>query len=81
MDRKGYVRIVGRAKEIIIRGGTNIYPREIEEILIKNPYIAEAAVSNSGCIWEKRFRKLILSSRSVDYLMIVWEKVFVPGSS
>ncbi|XP_074594867.1 medium-chain acyl-CoA ligase ACSF2, mitochondrial-like [Brevipalpus obovatus] len=44
MDSKGYVKIVGRAKEIIIRGGTNIYPREIEEILITNPYISEAAV-------------------------------------
>ncbi|XP_074593709.1 putative acyl-CoA synthetase YngI [Brevipalpus obovatus] len=44
MDRNGYIRIVGRTKEIIIRGGINVYPKEIEEVLITNPYIANAAV-------------------------------------
>ena len=32
MDEEGYVKIVGRLKEMVIRGGENIYPREIEEI-------------------------------------------------
>lgn len=45
MDARGYIRIVGRTKEIIIRGGINIYPKEIEEVLISHPYIADAAVS------------------------------------
>lgn len=44
IDENGYVRIVGRKKELIIRGGFNIYPRELEEALHQHPVIAEAAV-------------------------------------
>ncbi len=40
----GYFRITGRAKEMIIRGGENIYPREIEEFLYTNPKIADVHV-------------------------------------
>jgi len=44
MDADGYVRITGRLKEMIIRGGENIYPREIEEFLFTHPKVAEVAV-------------------------------------
>ena len=44
MDADGYVRITGRLKEMIIRGGENIYPREIEDFLFTHPKIAEVAV-------------------------------------
>ncbi|MBC7253700.1 MAG: long-chain fatty acid--CoA ligase [Actinobacteria bacterium] len=44
MDSDGYLFIVGRKKDLIIRGGFNIYPREIEEILVSHPLISEAAV-------------------------------------
>jgi acyl-CoA synthetase (AMP-forming)/AMP-acid ligase II len=44
MDEKGYIQIVGRKKEMIIRGGYNIYPREIEEIFYKHPSVLEAAI-------------------------------------
>ncbi|MGD2173751.1 MAG: AMP-binding protein [Gammaproteobacteria bacterium] len=44
MDEEGYVRITGRLKEMIIRGGENIYPREIEDFLFTHPKIAEVAV-------------------------------------
>jgi fatty-acyl-CoA synthase len=44
MDEAGYVRIVGRVKEMIIRGGENLSPLEIESFLITHPAIAEAAV-------------------------------------
>ena len=37
MDASGYVRIVGRIKDMIIRGGENIYPREVEEFLYQHP--------------------------------------------
>ena len=37
MDEEGYVNIVGRIKDMIIRGGENIYPREIEEFLYSHP--------------------------------------------
>jgi long-chain acyl-CoA synthetase len=44
MDEDGYIYIVDRKKEMIIRGGYNIYPREIEEILYKHKAVLEAAV-------------------------------------
>jgi fatty-acyl-CoA synthase len=44
MDEHGYVRITGRLKEMIIRGGENIYPREIEDVIFTHPAVAEVAV-------------------------------------
>lgn len=44
MDDEGYVRIVGRIKDMIIRGGENIYPREVEEFLYQHPAISEVQV-------------------------------------
>ncbi|HQS69389.1 MULTISPECIES: AMP-binding protein [unclassified Novosphingobium] len=44
MDANGYVRITGRIKDMIIRGGENIYPREIEEFLLTHPAVQDAQV-------------------------------------
>ena len=44
MDKEGYVSITGRLKDLIIRGGENIYPLEIEEVLFTHPKVAEVAV-------------------------------------
>jgi acyl-CoA synthetase (AMP-forming)/AMP-acid ligase II len=44
MDERGYCRIAGRIKEMIIRGGENVYPAEIEAVLLSHPAVAEAAV-------------------------------------
>jgi fatty-acyl-CoA synthase len=44
MDADGYVQITGRLKEMIIRGGENIYPREIEDFLFTHPKVAAVAV-------------------------------------
>ncbi|MBW1697960.1 MAG: long-chain fatty acid--CoA ligase [Deltaproteobacteria bacterium] len=44
MDADGYIYIVDRKKDIIIRAGYNVYPREIEEVLYLHPQVAEAAV-------------------------------------
>jgi long-chain acyl-CoA synthetase len=44
MDEEGYFFIVDRKKDIIIRGGMNIYPREIEEVLFTHPGVLEVAV-------------------------------------
>lgn len=44
MDDEGYVNIVGRIKDMIIRGGENVYPREIEEFLYKHPQIQDVQV-------------------------------------
>lgn len=44
VDEKGYIRINGRKKEMIIRGGFNIYPREVEEVLYKHDSVLETAI-------------------------------------
>ena len=44
MDEDGYLNIVGRSKDMVIRGGENIYPREVEEFLHTHPAVLEAAV-------------------------------------
>ncbi|XP_076352415.1 medium-chain acyl-CoA ligase ACSF2, mitochondrial-like [Tachypleus tridentatus] len=61
MDQDGYVSIVGRFKDLIIRGGENIYPREIEEFLYMHPEVAEVHVvglpdkrmGEEVCAWVK----------------------------
>lgn len=44
IDNEGYVSIVGRSKDLIISGGFNVYPKEIEEIIDDNPEVLESAV-------------------------------------
>jgi fatty-acyl-CoA synthase len=61
MNENGYVRITGRIKDMIIRGGENIYPREIEEFLFTHPDISEvqvfgvpdAKMGEEVCAWIK----------------------------
>jgi fatty-acyl-CoA synthase len=44
IDELGYCNIVGRVKDMIIRGGENVYPREIEEFLYRHPAVFDVAV-------------------------------------
>ena len=44
MDEEGYVNIVGRIKDMVIRGGENIYPREVEEYLYRHPAVSDVQV-------------------------------------
>jgi long-chain acyl-CoA synthetase len=44
LDSDGFLYIVERKKDLVIRGGFNIYPREVEEVLYAHPAVAEAAV-------------------------------------
>ena len=44
MDARGYCTVEGRLKDMIIRGGENIYPRELEELLFRHPKVGEVAV-------------------------------------
>jgi fatty-acyl-CoA synthase len=52
MDEEGFVNIVGRSKDMIIRGGENVYPREIEEFLYTHPAIVDVQVIG---VPDKRF--------------------------
>ena len=61
MDFEGYVKVVGRIKDMIIRGGENIYPQEVEEQCLFHPAIEDAAVfgvsndyyGEEVCAWVK----------------------------
>ena len=44
MDAEGFLTIRDRSKDMIISGGSNIYPREIEEVLLRHPAVAECSV-------------------------------------
>ena len=44
LDAQGYLTLVDRSKDLIISGGSNIYPREVEEVLLRHPQVREAAV-------------------------------------
>jgi malonyl-CoA/methylmalonyl-CoA synthetase len=44
VDEDGYIHILGRSKELIVTGGLNVYPREVEEVLLGHPAVAEVAV-------------------------------------
>ena len=44
MDERGYVAVTGRVKEMIIRGGENLFPAEIENAMLEHPFVAEVAV-------------------------------------
>ena len=48
MDERGYCKVEGRMKDMIIRGGENIYPREIEALLFQHPTVGEVAVVEDG---------------------------------
>jgi fatty-acyl-CoA synthase len=73
MDEKGYVRITGRIKDMIIRGGENVYPREIEEFLLSHPAIADAQVfgisdekyGEEVCVWVIAKQGLTITSEEV----------------
>ena len=59
MDDEGYLKIVGRSKDMIIRGGENIYPREIEEFLYGHDAIADAAVYG---VPDARYGEVVMAS-------------------
>lgn len=44
MDSRGYMRVTGRVKDMIIRGGENLFPAEIENVLLEHPAVAEVAI-------------------------------------
>jgi malonyl-CoA/methylmalonyl-CoA synthetase len=47
-DPDGYLRLVGRAKDLIITGGLNVYPREVEDVFLEHPAVAEVAVAGTA---------------------------------
>lgn len=77
MDAEGYVQIVGRSKELIIRGGENIYPREIEDRLYDHPAVQDAAVfgvdseryGEEVCAWVKLRPDQMVSEEEIKHFL------------
>jgi fatty-acyl-CoA synthase len=44
MDERGYLKIVGRLKDVVIRGGENVYPREVEDVIFTHPAVSQVSV-------------------------------------
>ncbi|MDO6464687.1 AMP-binding protein [Pseudoalteromonas carrageenovora] len=73
MDSEGFVSIVGRIKDMIIRGGENVYPREIEEVLYTYPGIQDAAIfgisdekyGEEVCAWIQPKEDAILDEQAI----------------
>ena len=59
VDGNGYFKVTGRIKDMIIRGGENVYPREIEEFLIKNPLVMDVHVVG---IPDKKYGEQVLAA-------------------
>jgi acyl-CoA synthetase (AMP-forming)/AMP-acid ligase II len=60
-DEQGFIYIVGRKKDMIITGGENVYPREIEEVLYRHPAVAEAAVIGvPDDLWIERVHAVVV---------------------
>jgi long-chain acyl-CoA synthetase len=61
MDNQGYVYILDRTKDMIISGGANVYPREVEEVLIQHPAVSEACVVGvPHQIWGEAVKALVV---------------------
>ncbi len=62
-DEEGYIFLVDRKKDMIISGGVNIYPREIEEVLIRHPAIAECAVVGiEDSYWGEKVKAFLVAA-------------------
>lgn len=79
LDDEGYCNIVGRVKDMVIRGGENLYPREIEEFLYRHPKIQDVQVigvpdqkyGEELCAWIKLKRgKPLQKKTSVNFVAV-----------
>lgn len=68
MDERGFVKITGRLKDMIIRGGENIYPREIENLLQEHPKIAKVAVVGVADPYWSEQVAAVIQPKSLDDL-------------
>ena len=67
LDAEGCLRIVGRAKELVISGGYNVHPREVEEVLLSHPAVREAAVVGTpSAEWGEVVTAYLVSERELS---------------
>ena len=69
MDKQGFVRVTGRVKDMIIRGGENHFPAEIEAVLVTHPDVAQVAVVGlPDEKWGEIIAAFILSDKNLDLI-------------
>ncbi len=67
LDAEGFLTLKDRSKDLIISGGSNIYPREIEEVLLRHPAVAECSVvGRPHAEWGEEVVAFIVASAKVD---------------
>jgi malonyl-CoA/methylmalonyl-CoA synthetase len=67
LDGDGYLLLVGRSKELIITGGYNVYPREVEEVLGTHPAVREVAVvGRASDAWGEEVTAVVVAARPVE---------------
>jgi malonyl-CoA/methylmalonyl-CoA synthetase len=67
IDAAGYLRLVGRSKDLIITGGLNVHPREVEEALASHPCVREVAVvGRASERWGEQVTAVVVAVRPVD---------------
>jgi long-chain acyl-CoA synthetase len=66
-DEEGFISIVGRNKDMVITGGVNVYPREIEEVLMRHPGVIDAAVIGvPDPKWGERLRAFVVCRKGIS---------------
>lgn len=66
LDGEGYLRLIGRSKDLIITGGYNVHPREVEEVLATHPVVLEVAVvGRSSERWGEEVTAVVVADGSV----------------
>jgi long-chain acyl-CoA synthetase len=67
LDEEGFLTLLDRSKDLVISGGNNIYPREVEEVLLQHPAVAEVAViGRPDAEWGESLVAYVVSRRAVD---------------
>jgi malonyl-CoA/methylmalonyl-CoA synthetase len=67
LDEDGYLRLAGRSKELIITGGYNVHPREVEEALGTHPHVREVAViGRASEAWGEEVTAVVVAQRPID---------------
>jgi fatty-acyl-CoA synthase len=68
MDGRGYINIVGRLKDLVIRGGENLFPAEIEAFLIRHPRVADVQVVGvPDAFFGEELLAVVIQSRRAAY--------------
>lgn len=68
LDEEGYIFIVGRSSDTIVSGGVNVYPREVEDVLLQHPSVADVAVVGAPSErWGEQVAAVVVIAQGADF--------------